>query len=108
MSRVIAALLTALAFQLHISAAFAQNCSPRLRALGVPDKPSRERLFSQAGIAEEVSGLDELDRDLLYTRGRYMSFDLWKSKYPNIDETKLRKLKDLLQERHCDGPPRLK
>jgi hypothetical protein len=62
----------------------------------VPSPSQRDRLFAEAGLNEEISKLDQLDRDLLIYRARRLPLDQLVRKYPKIKRQKLAQLTKVL------------
>ena len=66
----------------------------RKRADALPEKRQREAVFARVpGLESEVSGMDELDRDLLFVRAKSYPLKELERIYPKMDPVKLRRLK---------------
>lgn len=61
----------------------------------LPERDLREAAFEKAGLSNEVSKMDEIDRDLLFYKAKNNTVDELKKEYPSIDIEKLKKLKQL-------------
>lgn len=63
------------------------------RADAAPDKARREAAFAKVpGLAANIAGMDELDRDLLYVRARTKPLEELKSLYPKVSGKALARL----------------
>lgn len=69
------------------------------RADAVPDKSEREKAFAAVpGLAGDLAGMDELERDLLFVRARVKPLKELGKTYPAISEKKLAALKEKLRK----------
>jgi hypothetical protein len=59
------------------------------------ERDLREAAFAKAGLTQEISKMDELDRDLLFYKAKNNTVDELKKEYPSIDIEKIKKLKQL-------------
>ena len=62
----------------------------------LPSTETRDKAFRQVGIADELAGWDQLDRDQLYLRARHMKEDRVLGYYPKLTRKKLIALVEML------------
>jgi hypothetical protein len=74
------------------------NQSTQKSEVLVPGK--RDQLLMKAGLTQEVSSWDQLDRDRLVMRARHNPLLRFAGKYPNLPKDKLQKLHKLVQEKN--------
>lgn len=73
---------------------------PRVkRPDAIPTKQERDTAFGCVpGLAEEIQGMDELDRDLLFVRARTKPLKELSKIYPSLDQKKLAALSKELRK----------
>ena len=59
----------------------------------LPTRELREKAFHKAGLIEDLSGFDELDRDLLFYKSKENSLKELEAEFPRLSSEKLKKLK---------------
>lgn len=67
-----------------------------VQANELPKRSKRVQVFEQAGLHQELDGLDELDRDLLYIRAKTAELAVLMRAYPKMPREKLEKLRTLI------------
>jgi hypothetical protein len=64
----------------------------------LPSTETRDKAFKQVGIADELAGWDQLDRDQLYLRAQHMKQDRVLGYYPKLTRKKLIALVEMLHQ----------
>src|SRR5438067_776847 len=65
----------------------------------LPSRKARDAVFDRSGIIVQVKKWDELEKDLLFMRGKEMDLVRLIARYPSLPKEKLAKLSTLIKRR---------